>query len=370
MYNTVHIVSFNVPYPPDYGGVIDVFYKINALKDCGVNVILHCYEYGREQSDELKNICKEVYYYKRKKTVNFALKKNPFIVATRNSENLFIRLKNDNFPIIFEGLHTTFWLTQLIKFDRKIVVRTHNIEHKYYSGLAKAELNIAKKIFFNSESRKLKKYEPILEKANNIAAISIGDQKYFNSKYQNSKLIQAFHPYKNVEIKDGKGNYVLFHGDLSVSDNIKSALFLINIFKEINIPLIIAGKNPHNSIISEINNSKSVKLIINPDNNKMDELISNAQINLLYTFQDTGIKLKLIASLYRGRHCIVNNKMINNTGLEGLCYVSNSVNEIKNNVLNLFNIPFNFDDIARRKLILDANFDVKTNALKLCKLLF
>ena len=27
----VHIVSFDVPYPPNYGGVIDVFYKIKTL---------------------------------------------------------------------------------------------------------------------------------------------------------------------------------------------------------------------------------------------------------------------------------------------------------------------------------------------------
>ena len=30
-YNLVHIVSFNVPYPADYGGVIDVFYKLKSL---------------------------------------------------------------------------------------------------------------------------------------------------------------------------------------------------------------------------------------------------------------------------------------------------------------------------------------------------
>ena len=27
----LNIVSFDVPYPPDYGGVIDVFYKIKEL---------------------------------------------------------------------------------------------------------------------------------------------------------------------------------------------------------------------------------------------------------------------------------------------------------------------------------------------------
>ena len=27
----LHIVSFNVPWPADYGGVIDVYYRIKAV---------------------------------------------------------------------------------------------------------------------------------------------------------------------------------------------------------------------------------------------------------------------------------------------------------------------------------------------------
>ena len=33
----LNIVSLNVPYPPNYGGVIDIYYKIKALKAVGVN---------------------------------------------------------------------------------------------------------------------------------------------------------------------------------------------------------------------------------------------------------------------------------------------------------------------------------------------
>ena len=32
----LHIIAFNVPYPANYGGVIDVFYRIKALAGaCG-----------------------------------------------------------------------------------------------------------------------------------------------------------------------------------------------------------------------------------------------------------------------------------------------------------------------------------------------
>ena len=43
----LHIISFDVPYPPDYGGAIDVFYKLKALNQEGVKIHLHCFEYGR-----------------------------------------------------------------------------------------------------------------------------------------------------------------------------------------------------------------------------------------------------------------------------------------------------------------------------------
>jgi len=370
---SLHIVSFNVPYPPDYGGVIDVFYKIKALKECGVNVILHCYKYGRKDALELKNICSEIYYYKRKKLASSALKKLPFIVATRNSELLLKRLQNDNLPILFEGLHTTFWLEELCKTNRKIFVRAHNVEHQYYRGLAKAESNVFKKMFFKSESRKLYKYESTLRNASKIFSISQNDHQHFNLKYGNSILISAFHPYQKLDIKEGRGDYVLFHGDLSVSDNIKSAVFLIeNIFNNINIPFIIAGKNPDIKIVKAIKciKNNNVQLISNPVHNKMNELISNAHINLLYSFQSSGIKLKLINSLYCGRHCIVNNNIIENTGLKELCYISNNVENLKKQVLNLFNISFNNNDIAHRKAILSDKFDVKANALKLCDLIF
>ena len=65
MERRLHIVSFDVPYPADYGGVIDVYYKIKALADQGVSIILHCYQYGRPEQKELEGLCEKVYYYPR-----------------------------------------------------------------------------------------------------------------------------------------------------------------------------------------------------------------------------------------------------------------------------------------------------------------
>ena len=62
----LHVVAFDIPYPPDYGGVIDVYYKLIALQKKGIKISLHCYEYGRQHREELTKICSEVFYYPRK----------------------------------------------------------------------------------------------------------------------------------------------------------------------------------------------------------------------------------------------------------------------------------------------------------------
>ena len=53
----IHIISLNVPYPANYGGVIDVFYKIKSLHEAGVQIHLHCFDYGRGNQPELEKYC-------------------------------------------------------------------------------------------------------------------------------------------------------------------------------------------------------------------------------------------------------------------------------------------------------------------------
>ena len=53
----INIVSFDIPYPPDYGGVIDIYYKIKALNSVGIKIYLHCFYYGRKRSFRLESIC-------------------------------------------------------------------------------------------------------------------------------------------------------------------------------------------------------------------------------------------------------------------------------------------------------------------------
>ena len=132
---SIHIISFNIPFPANYGGVIDVFYKIKSLHQEGVHIILHAFEYGRAKAPELEKYCTQVYYYKRPVTIPKQISTLPFIVKTRDANELLFNLKKDNHPILFEGLHTCYFLDHPDLRDRKKYIRMHNVEWQYYACL-------------------------------------------------------------------------------------------------------------------------------------------------------------------------------------------------------------------------------------------
>ncbi len=366
MKHTVHIVSFNIPYPPDYGGVMDVYYKILALKRLNVDVILHCFSYGRPPSRTLENECLKVYYYRRNLNFFLLLKSKPFIVLSRHDPELLNNLNKDNYPIIFEGLHCTSFLGDTKLKNRYIMVRTHNVEHLYYRQLAEVEKNIFRKVFFRSESKKLEKYESVLNNASLLLAISPGDDNYFNSRFGKSIFVGPFHPSDECHSLEGKGNYILLHGDFSTAENNASAMFLLrNVISKWDYRTVIAGKRPSKEVRDEVARHRNVNIVTNPQAKKMSDLIMNAQICLLHSFQPTGMKLKLITSLCTGRHIISSSAVTTGTGLDSLCHQADTPEEWISIANELMKKPFTEDEKIKRSTILRDFADNNLNAAKI-----
>lgn len=367
----IHIVSFNVPYPPNYGGVIDVFYKIKALSDLGVKVHLHTFHYGREETERLNQLCEKVYYYPRQKFYQAIYSRVPYIVGSRQSDSLLSTLIEDDYPILFEGLHTCFYLSHPSIRNRFKVVRMHNIEWDYYDSLGKAERNFFRKFYFYAESKKLKEYEEVLRDANLILGISTNDTQYLTDRFSNVAHLPAFHQNTEVLSKVGHGNYALYHGNLSVQENNQAAIYLTRkIFDDIGQTLKIAGRKPSSMLQQEAKNRPNYELYTDPDDDVMAQLISEAHINVLPTFQATGVKLKLINALFNGRFCVVNKPMIEKTGLEELCYVCDSADEMKETIKSLFDKEFTQADLEKRIAVLEKNYSNTANAKNLMKLVW
>ncbi|MGQ7869432.1 hypothetical protein [Sunxiuqinia sp. sy24] len=370
MKKKLHIVSFNIPDPPDYGGIIDVYYKIRSLAQADIDIILHCFHYGRERSVELERLCYQVHYYPRRKGLRYLFSSSPYIVNTRRSRSLLKNLQEEIVPILFEGLHTCYYLGHPLLGAYKKLVRTHNIEHQYYQYLALSEQNVFHKYFYEQEALKLRCYEKRLKMASGILSISPDDTRYFKNHYRMAEFIPAFHPFKKVETKRGLGEYILFHGNLSVNENQKAVNYLLDrIFSEITLPVMIAGKNPPEWLIKKAADIPHVSLISNPDMEVMNHLIQHAQINLIPTFQSTGLKLKLLASLFLGRHCITNSPMVSNTGLSHLCYLADNIADMIRLIQQKFEEEITSEEIDQRKEVLENQFSNEKNAQKIYALI-
>ncbi len=366
----LHIISFDIPFPPNYGGVIDVFYKAKALSEKGVKVHMHCFQYGREHYQIMKDTFYEVNYYKRDISKKHLFKSIPYIVSTRSSEKLIENLLKDEYPILMEGIHTSALLEEPRLRNRRTLVRAHNIEHEYYYNLGKAEKDIFKKYYFYNEAAKLKRYEKILEKADRILAISENDKKYFNNEFSRVEHIPAFHQFTGIRSKVGRGDYVLYHGNLSVAENENAVNFLLDeVFNELNIPLKIAGLNPPKQLRNRIENEPNIELVINPSNEALQDLIENAHLNISITAQKTGLKLKLLNNLYNGRFVLVNDKMLSGSNLDDLCEVANNYMTLRRRIKILFNKDFTQEHIDERKNNLGKIYCNGSNVKKLIELI-
>ncbi|MBQ9587976.1 MAG: glycosyltransferase [Bacteroidales bacterium] len=365
-----------MPYPADYGGVIDVFYRIKALHSLGVDVHLHAFTYGRPEAAELGRYCSEVTYYPRKTGLASAVSKRPYIVESRRCRQLIENLAKDDAPILLEGLHCCSVLEALngnhpscgqrlrAPTSRQIMVRAHNVEHDYYASLARVEQNPFRRFYFNEEARRLERYESVLLLADTVLAITDADAEHFRQLgCRNVVLLPASHSDNEVVSQQGRGHYALYHADLSVGENIDAVSYLVeNIFRHTQRRLVVAGRNPSPRIFEAIKGMDNVQVVASPAEERMRELIANAQVVILVTKQPTGLKLKLLNTLYAGRHCLVNSAMVAGTQLGALCTVADTPSQMLAAFEHLMELPFELSDIERRKTLLGTLYSNEANA--------
>jgi len=360
-----------VPYPVDYGGVFDLFYKLEALQQQGIAIHLHCFDYGRGKQPELDKYCASVHYYKRNRYKLFA--SLPHIVESRNNEALFENLLKDEHPILMEGIHCTAVVNDGRFKNRQCFVRLHNVEFEYYRDLAKAATSFLKKLYYKREAALLKKYEHRIANKASFFSVTEKDADTYRQIFycRNILHLPLFLPPWKVTATSGMGSYCLYQGDLSVDANITMVEWLVKkVFSEIDVSFKIAGKDPPPALIKLVNDYENIQLIAAPSENKMQELIAKAHINIIPSFSNTGIKLKLLNALFNGKHCIVNNNTVEGTGFEHLCHIADTTEHLKGLVAQLYYQPFREDEVQARKIILEHHFNNEANARRLIDMIF
>lgn len=368
-YKPIHIISFDNPYPPVYGGVIDVFYKLKAFHSQGFSIHLHCYtDQLPDNVSELEQYTEKLYFYERKKKGRKLLALSPFSVASRYNESLVENLQKLDAPLWFEGLQSTYLLQKHDFTGRKKFLRLLNLESNYFRGLGKSENNPLKKILFAIESVKYGWYQKIIARFDAVFTLSLYETKYVAEHFGNAHYIPVFHG--NFEVSDlsGFGKYALYHGDLRMADNRRAALFLIDVFK--NIPdcqLVIASNRGKRLIKKQIAAFPNILHTDIKNQAHMDALMHEAHMSVMLSFQESGTKLKSINSLYKTRHCIINGNMVDDPDIRALCTMAETKQEFIAAVNQLKNEPYT--GFEKRKKVLYSILNDNTNAQKVSEII-
>ena len=185
-------------------------------------------------------------------------------------------------------------------------------------------------------------------------------------KYGKTTLVPGFNSADSVCVETGRGEYVLYHGNLSVKENEEAAKWLIeNVFAELDLHCIVAGLNPSDKLLKLAEKHSNVTLVANPDDAEMIDLLRHAQVNILVTNQPTGLKLKLLNALYNGRFCLVNADMVRGTSLESLCIVADEPEQMVSEIKHLMVEDFTEEDIEERDDQMRQLYDNEANARKI-----
>ena len=111
---------------------------------------------------------------------------------------------------------------------------------------------------------------------------------------------------------------VVFTGSLDYYPNIEAAMFLdqnSNIIRKYlgaNTEIILAGKNPH----SKVRNLQNVRVIPNPSNSELKELMLSSDLFISSVFQGSGMKVKIIDALAYGLPIVASEHSL--TGYESI----------------------------------------------------
>ena len=364
------VVSFAVPFPPVYGGAIDSYYRLKALSEIGVDIHLHAFTYGAHRPAEvLTDICKEVSYYRRQGTVGSLLSGKPYIMASRNSKQLLQALTRHEGPVLFDGMHTCAQIANPAIAHRSRYIRMHNIEWEYYLFLSQTADKSWKKLHFRRESRKLRRAEKeVINHARSIFAISDYDRDYYGSRHPDVHLVMPFHQFEDIRVQPGEGAYALLHGDLSIDDNLSTALKMASLCKEAQIALKVAGRSPTAAGLAKLRQMPNIDLYLDVSDDEMETLMRDAQIHIIDASITSGFKLKLISALFTARHVLARKTLVSKD-LRSVVSTFSDSSEVLPLLKALMMRPIGPQDIALRKSVLLPRFSNSANAKRMADLM-
>lgn len=260
-------------------------------------------------------------------------------------------LKKKSYDIIqLEGLYLTPYINTIKQYSNaKIILRSHNIEHKIWEDLAENCKSILKKWYLKKLAKQLKKYElAYINRTDAIIAITENDYQFYKKNNYYGKLTFISIGFKETKItKEKYQNTVGFLGSLDWKPNIEGITWFINkvwpkiVSKNPSSILYIAGRKTP----SWLKKMESLNVKIIGEIPNANEFIQSKNVIISPLFSGSGIRVKLIEAMFLKKAIVstsLSAKGINVTHKKEILIANNEdtfsdcvISCLQNNKLNL-----------------------------------
>jgi glycosyltransferase involved in cell wall biosynthesis len=324
----VLLITNRVPFPADGGYSIVVYNTIEALLALNCKITLYSlnttkhYVDVKEVSDPILSKIK----FHQFKIDNRVKVKDAFVnLFSKQSYNIsrFYHagcaskighlVRTGKFDIIqFEGLQVTPYL-EVIKANTnaKLVYRAHNIEHQIWKRLTQQESFLARKLYLNLLSKRLKRFEyKVLNSFDALIAISFVDEGFFKSlnfkapTFTFPVALNLEHYQKQYPISAHKS--VGYIGSMDWRPNIEGLDWFINkvwpSIEQLNsgITFHLAGKN----IPKQYHIMGNDTFVMEGRVENAQEFISRQHVLIVPLLSGSGMRVKIIEAMALGK-CII-----------------------------------------------------------------
>jgi len=366
MQRSLNIISGHIPCQSTLGDAQQTYWLLEALSAAGIQVHLYTFSESDPTIDKATNlqlakICSSIKSYPiHQGHRNFSFSA-PYATSKYLHTQLINDLKENNFPILIEGMGPCGLALSTELEHRKIWVRLLTYAPKYFRYLQERSSALLKKLFYQREAvlskRILKKINPRV----NWIVTSETDKQILDDLFLGGN-IQILAPFKNsntsMSSKTGLGNYCLFQGNLSDAATHKTARWLLtHVFHNLKVPFVITGNNPSPSLVALAHSQPHTCIVANPSSSERQDMIEKAQIIIQPSFIKGGADEALLEGVKNGRHCLTNTKSATST--LGACYhQGTSANAFQEIIIQLYHHPFSEEEIETRKRLIATE---KTN---------